>query len=361
LGYFSDVSLDVLPGSSPEQSVVELDVDETTTGSFQFGFGYSTFDQGSVTIGIQENNFLGTGRGARANASLSGQSTNIRLGVTEPYLFDRNLLGSFDVFTEENEYSDVEIKQSGFDLGLGFSAFGDFRHRIGYRFADTESTVTTTTALSTSGDEGALRLSELSYSLTQDKRDSRIDPTEGYMWQITESFAGLGGEVRYLKSQVRGQYLYPVLFKRVVFGVDAGAGFIEGLGRNVSRSSRFYIGGRQIRGFESAGIGPRDLGDRSAVGGNKFYTASANVISDLGLDRDLGVRWTVFTDHGALWDTDYPTGVQGADDKSLRSSVGYGILWDTALGPMSFLWAYPVTKKDYDVTRTFQFKFGGRF
>jgi len=361
LGFFSNVSVDVLPGSSPEQSVVDVNVEETTTGSFQIGFGYSTFDKGSVALGISENNFLGTGRGARGSFSVSGLRTSLRLGITEPYLFDRNLLGSADFIKSEDDYNNVKIEKTGFELGAGFEAFNDYRHFISYGLSENKSTTSSSSAQSTSGDEGTLVLSEISYSISQDKRDNRIDPREGYMWRLTEAVAGIGGDTQYLKTQVEGQYLHPLLFKRAVIGVSGQIGIIDGLGEKVPRSSRFVIGGRSVRGFDSAGIGPRDAGDNSAVGGNKFYTASVNLTSDLGLDQDLGLRWTIFADAGSVWETDYPTGVTGADDESIRTSLGYGLLWDTAVGPLSFMWAFPVSEKSYDKTRTFQFSFGGRF
>ena len=361
LGYFSNVSIDVLPGSSSEQSIVDVDVDETTTGSFEIGFGYSTFEQGSLTIGIRENNFLGTGRGARANLSISDKNTQIRAGFTEPYLFERNLLGSIDAFKIESKYSDVTIEKVGLELAAGFRTFGDYRHRLGYVLAENKTDTASSDSTSVSGDEGTQVTSEVSYTLTRDKRDNRIDPRDGYMWRISETVSGLGGDVQYLKSEVRGQYFYPILFKRAVIGVEGSAGLIDGLGEKVARSSRFVIGGRQVRGFDYSGLGPRDSGDDSAVGGNKFYTASLNLVSDLGIDQDLGLRWTVFTDMGALWDTDYPDGVIGADDDMVRQSFGYGLLWDTAIGPMSFMWAYPIDEKSYDKTKRFQFSFGGRF
>jgi outer membrane protein insertion porin family len=361
LGFFKNVSVDVLPGSSPEQSVVDVNVEETTTGSFQIGFGYSTFNKGSVALGITENNFLGTGRGARGSFSVSGQRTSLRLGVTEPYLFDQNLLGSADFINTEDDFNNIKIEKTGIELGVGFQAANDFRHRFNYELSQNKTTTSSTTAQSTSGNEGNLLLSEFSYSVTQDKRDNRIDPREGYMWRVTESVAGIGGDIQYLKSQVEGQYLHPLLFKRAVIGVSGQVGIIDGFGEKVPRSSRFLIGGRSVRGFDNNGIGPRDAGDDSAVGGNKFYTTSVNLTSDLGLDQDLGLRWTIFADAGSVWDTDYPTGVTGADDESIRSSLGYGLLWDTAIGPLSFMWAFPVNEKSYDKTRTFQFSFGGRF
>lgn len=361
LGYFSKVSVNVQPGSSQDQSIIEMNVEETSTGTFAIGFGYSTFDQGSLSIGIDENNFLGTGKGARASLSISGKKTNFRAGITEPHLFDRNLLGSFDFFKDESEVDDVTTEKGGFDFGFGFSAANNYRHRLGYLLAETSTRTTSTTSLSTSGDEGTQLISEVSYTLTKDTRDNRIDPRKGYLLRGSQSLAGLGGDVTYSRSVLRGQYLQPFFFERLVVGLDGEFGIIDGLGEKVTRSNRFQIGGRKLRGFSGSGVGPRDIGDDSAVGGNRYYLASINLTSDVGFDKDLGLRWTAFTDFGSLWGTDYPTNVRGAEDSSLRISFGYGLLWDTAVGPMSFIWAFPLEKKSYDKTKVFQFSFGGRF
>ena len=361
LGYFSNVEVDVLPGSDSQQSVVDILVAEQSTGSFKVGVGYSTLDEAKATLGIEENNFLGTGRSVSANLSVSGLDTNFRAGIVEPYLFNRNLTGSAAVFVDEEEFSDITLREQGIDLGVGFGAENNFRHRIGYRLAQTQTTSSSTTATSISGDEEAQLISEVDYRITQDHRDSRINPRDGYLWSASAGLAGLGGDAQYLRTTLNGQYLKPFLFRRVVFGVEGEIGFIHGLSQKVSRSERFVIGGRKVRGFDSTGIGPRDTGDSSAVGGNRYYVASVNMITDYGLDPDLGLQWTLFADAGSLWDTDYPVGVTGADDNTLRASIGYGLLWDTAIGPLTFFWSIPVSHEDYDRTESFQFSFGGRF
>ena len=363
LGYFSDVEFNVLPGSRAEQSVIDVAVEERSTGNFNIGLGYSTFDKTELTFGIIERNFLGTGRGVRANASLSGGGNEYRLGITEPYFLDRDLFGSFDIFKQETEYTSVEIERQGAEVNFGFSAADNYRHGVGYLLADVETrtTSTSTRPRSISGDEGSKLISEVSYTLTKDTRDSRIDPRNGYLLRARNSLAGLGGDLSYVKTVLRGQYLQPVLFSRLVIGLDSEFGYVDGLNERVARSSRFLLGGRKVRGFASAGIGPRDSGDDSAVGGNQYYTASLNFTSDLGLNKDLGMRWTLFADAGSVWGTDYPENVIGPENNSLRSSVGYGIFWDTVVGPMSFIWAHALEKEDYDETRIFQFSFGGRF
>jgi outer membrane protein insertion porin family len=83
-------------------------------------------------------------------------------------------------------------------------------------------------------------------------------------------------------------------------------------------------------------------------------------VSTAGLSKDLGLRWTVFSDVGSVWGTDYPAGVQGADDSSLRTSLGFGLLWDTAIGPLSFYWADAISKESYDGLKRFQFAIGTR-
>lgn len=361
LGYFSNVTSRVLPGSTSDQSIIEVAVEEQATGNFSLGFGYSSVDEGSVQVGIEESNFLGSGRGVRANIAVSGSKSNFRLGITEPYLWERNLRGSLDIFRDEETYSDVTLEKQGLDTSIGFSANNDYYHRYGFSLAETQTTTTSSTATSTSGDEGAQLVSEIGYTIQQDKRDSRYDPRDGYYWLLSNNFAGIGGDVQYIKTTMEAQYFLPFNFKRFVVGIGGEIGVIDGLGENVSRSNRFVIGGKKIRGFDGDGIGPRDTGDDSVVGGNQYYAGTLNIISNYGLDPDLGLRWTVFYDFGSLWGTDYPTGVTGADDNDLRSSLGYGFFWDTAIGPLSFFWSIPLTEQSYDKTQEFQFSIGGRF
>jgi outer membrane protein insertion porin family len=137
-------------------------------------------------------------------------------------------------------------------------------------------------------------------------------------------------------------------------------GHVSGLGDDVTQSNRFLLGGNKVRGFDGSGIGPRDSSSDGAVGGNQYYAGSFDVISNAGLNPDLGMRWTLFADYGSAWGTDFPTGVDGAEDDSMRQSIGFGILWDTAIGPLSFYWADPISKQPYDDLREFQFTIGTR-
>ena len=191
--------------------------------------------------------------------------------------------------------------------------------------------------------------------------DNRYDPTEGSLFEITEEYSGLGGDVNFLKTRLRTSYYKPFSFRRFVLGVRGELGYVDGLGDKISQSTRFTLGGRQLRGFDAGGVGPRDNGSGSAVGGNKVYSGSVEIISNLGLSDDLGVRWTVFSDFGSVWDTDYPDGVTKPNDNAMRQTLGMGLLWDTALGPLTFFWADPLSQESHDKTKRFQFNIGTRF
>jgi outer membrane protein insertion porin family len=361
LGFFRDVSVKSKPGSTPEQSVIEVGVEEQSTGNLAVGIGYSSIDQSSFSFGIDEKNFLGTGRAIGFSSVISSKKSDFDVSISEPFFLGRNLSASASVYQNKVKGTSVTIERRGFGVGFGFRAANSVYHNLTYNLAESETDTTDTTAASSTGEDGLKLLSSaVGYRLGIEKRDNRFDPTEGYFAEIAETYSGLGGDVTFLKSVVKGAYYVPISFERFVLGARAEAGVVNGLGENITQSNRFLLGGNKIRGFDGSGIGPRDSSSNAAVGGNQYYAGSFEIISDAGLNPDLGMRWTFYADYGSVWGTDYPTGVDGADDDSMRQSIGFGILWDTAIGPLSFYWADPISKQSYDALREFQFTIGTR-
>ena len=185
------------------------------------------------------------------------------------------------------------------------------------QYFDCKSTNTSTSATSVTGENGkSLLKSAVSYTLGKDTRDNRFDPTEGYFTEILETFSGLGGDVNFLRSNLRGGYYKPYLFKSLVLGVKGRLGHISGLGDDVTQSERFSWWPRctWLRLLNS--IGPRDAGD-GAVSGNNIYSGTVEIVSNLGVTKDAGVRWTVFSDFGSVWATDFPSGVTKPDEQAM--------------------------------------------
>ena len=361
LGFFSEVKVRNLVGSSEEQTITELTVEEQSTGELSIGLGYSSLEQTSFAFGIDERNFVGTGRSLSIQLDYSQKRSNFRLGVAEPYIFGRNLIGRAGLFNERVTQDTVSINKTGFDFGISFKAAQDYYHKVGYELSQSKTTENSTNASSITGENGAQILtSAASYVVGQDRLNNRFDPSDGTLLELRQELAGIGGDAKFYKLTGRAAYYRPVNFNTFVLGVKGRAGQVFGLGEKVTQSQRFFLGGRDLRGFGLGGIGPRDTGSNAAIGGNSLVTGSFEVVSHLGISKDLNMRWTVYSDFGSVWGTDYPSGVTGANDKSMRSSVGIGLLWDTVLGPLSFYWANPVSKKSYDKTKTFQFTVGTR-
>ena len=281
--------------------------------------------------------------------------------MTQPYLFGRDLTGSIDVFKSKSTENSTSANRTGVDLGARFGAANDVYHRVTYGISSSKITNTSTVATSVTGENGkSLLKSAVSYTIGRDTRDNRYDPTEGFFTEISETFAGVGGDTNFLRSNLRGGFYKPYLFKSLVLGVKGRLGYISGLGDDVTQSERFFLGGQDVRGFGSNGIGPRDTGSGGAVGGNKVYSGTVEIVSNLGVTKDAGVRWTVFSDFGSVWATDFPSGVTKPNEQNMRSSLGFGILWNTVIGPLSFYWAKPLAEQSHDNTKTFQFSIGTR-
>ena len=202
--------------------------------------------------------------------------------------------------------------------------------------------------------------SSLGHSLIYDVRDSRFDPTDGYFARFDQDVAGFGGNARYLKHEATGTYYHPIS-ENLVGSLSASVGNIIGfLGEDVRLDERFFIGGRSLRGFAEAGIGPRDVATDDPLGGNTFVTGKAELSFPIDLISGFDLRGVLFGDVGTLTDIDI-SGANLRDEASLRSSLGFGISFNSPMGPIRMDWAVPLQKESFDQTEIFQFNFGTRF
>ncbi len=363
LGYFKSVNVDILKTETPGVVDIEIKVVEDLTGSFSFGIGYDSVEKTSFTIGLDEKNFLGKGLKTRILIQSSQKSTKYNIGITEPFFQDTPLALSGDIFDQEKEVGDKDIEKQGFDIGFGFNYY-DYRNRFGYRYVSSKTTTDDTfTGTSISGEEGIeIETSLLNYSISSNDTDSFLNPTEGVKKSLKMSMAGVGGDAKFLKTEASFKQFIPFNYGDYVFSYGTKLGTITSLDdEKVTSSNRFYFNSNSVRGFDSNGIGPRDNGNDNSVGGNNFYTGQVEVKSRKLIPGDLGIDISVFSDIGSLWDTDYPTNVKGVNDSSPRASAGVAIYWNTAVGPLSFIWGWPIIEENYDKDNNFKFTIGTSF
>lgn len=365
LGYFETVTVKTEQGSAPDKRVLDVEVAEKSTGELSVGAGFSTSDGPLADFRIRERNLLGKGQDLLFAATIAGERTEFDVSFTEPYFLDRDLSAGFGVFhttrdlQDESSYSQ---RKTGGSLNMGYPLSEKWRQSLQYRMERNDITdVQAGASRYIIDQEGKRTTSAVSQMLTYDDRDSKLFPTEGlYSWLNTE-YAGLGGDAEYVSGKLGSNYYMPFWDGDVVFNVLGEVGAIGATSGNVEINERFFLGGTTLRGFESAGIGPRDISTDDALGGNLFYRGSVEAAFPIGLPEELGIKGHAFTDFGSLWDLDVASDPNVVDSNSIRAAAGLGISWRSPMGPVRVDVATPYSKEDYDTKENFRFSFGTRF
>ena len=462
LNFFKNVKISNEPGSAPDRVVINVDVEEQSTGDFSVMGGYSTADGFMGQVSVSERNLMGTGRYAKASGTLGQYIRGIELGFVEPYFFDQRVSAGIDLYARDtlsSPYLSYGTATYGTNLKAGVPLREDLSFQGRYSIywsqinlvsslndcnnvnPNMSTTFPTINAINAAGGSvnaaypgytnavaggaqsncliaapnlgggqlnvaslpvreelaaGGYLTSMVGYGLTYNTLDNNKRPTSGLLLSFGQDIAGLGGNARYLRTVVDFRTYYEVVSDLVgvmhlqggdMFGLSKGP---NGESNYVRMLDDFKVGPNVVRGFQPAGIGPRDItpgtsGD--ALGGTYYWGASLEVQYPFYfLPKDSGFRGAVFVDSGAEWgykgETSWPangevnglittsTGtqflcgncaMQFADSAAPRLSVGASLIWDSPFGPLRFDFAYPILKQAYDRTQWFQFGGGTRF
>ena len=363
LGFFEKVEISNLPGTTPDKTIVNVSVQEKSTGEISFGAGFSSTSGFLGDIGIRERNLLGKGQDLFLRIQAAQRASEIEIKFTEPYFLERKLSAGFDIFRFSRDLqteASFEKRSTGLGFRMGYGISDLLTQNLAYKLSKNEvKDVKEDASFAIKEQEGSSVTSSIAQTLTYDTRDSRFDPTEGFFARWTADLAGLGGSVRYLRNRVRAVQFYP--FPETIVGsLSGGGGYIYGIDDDVRLVDRFFLGGTNLRGFKNFGVSPRDLDTDDALGGNWFYNASAEMSFPLGLPDEFGIRGRLFSDLGSIGDVD-AIGGNVTDVASLRASVGVGFSWRSPVGPVSIDFAKAVLKEDFDKLEFVRFNFGTRF
>jgi outer membrane protein insertion porin family len=391
LGLFKAVEIKRRPGSAEDRVILDVNVTEQPTGEISFGAGYSSQEGVIGDIGFTERNFMGKGQFLRLKLGGSLERMQVDLSFTEPRFLDRDLSAGFDLFyriTQKTDYQPYDHTRAGGSLRLGMPLSEYLWLNTNYTLAYDEIS-----NVDLSGPRIASRAirdllapgatsadywtSSVGTSVTYDKRNHPKNPTSGYYLQGGVDFAGVGGDVQYVKLQGEARFYYPITEKITFVGRVAGGHIAGWGGEEVRLLDAFYKGGETIRGFDRLGIGARDLNTQDSLGGETYYVGTAEVRFPLPLIPDeIGLSGAVFVDAGSLFGisnsikalngTPDPT-LPGnpitriSDGGGLRVSAGFGILWNSPLGPLRADLGWALMKEDFDKEQVFRFGASTRF
>jgi len=442
LDFFKTVKITTEPGSSSDRVILNVDLEEKSTGDFSVSGGYSTTDGALAEVSVSERNFLGRGLFAKASVTYGQYARGYSLSFVEPYLLDYRVALGLDLYQREqlaNTYIAYGTKTFGFAPRLGFQLREDLSLQLRYSIYRQEITLPAALqncnndpnspsffpspayANANPNDTNAAHIvaannglgcyvdgeaslpvrkelaggptwtSALGYTLTYNTLDNNRNPTDGLLLDFKQDFAGVGGDVTYLKTAFDGKYYTP-LVADIVGLVHLQGGILNKIGNNEIRMlDHFQMGPNLVRGFAPNGIGPRDLnpfGTMDAIGGTKYWGASLELQMPFWfLPKEVGLKGAVYADAGGLYDYQGPTtwsvtneltttsnsnctpssvnpvragtctGLVYDNGNVVRSSVGVGLIWASPFGPLRFDYAIPLTKGKND--RTQEFRFGG--
>ncbi|MDP6706124.1 MAG: outer membrane protein assembly factor BamA [Alphaproteobacteria bacterium] len=363
LGFFDRVEMTQEPGTRPDRVVVNMDVQERSTGELSFGAGVSSSEALIGDITLRERNLLGRGQDLKLRLRASFKRQLIDLSFTEPYFLDRDLAAGFDVYRMQinlQSRSSFDQQLTGGRLRTSYAITERLRQSVHYTIEeDVINDIDSGASVFIRAERGDRVTSAVGTTFTYSTLDDRFLPTTGYRLSGGPELGGLGGDVRYLQNTGRAVYYHPFT-EELVGSLGFNAGYITGLSDDVGIRNRFFIGGETFRGFESGGIGPRDSATSDSLGGNAYYVGTAELRFPLAFIREFGVLGRVFTEAGSLWsiDVDGPTLL---DSSFPRMSAGAGLSWRSPFGPIRIDLAHPIVKEDYDERELFRFSFGTRF
>lgn len=370
LAYFQEnFEVTQTEGSAPDRIILEANIEERPTGELQFSAGFSSIEQFILAGSIRQRNFRGRGQTIGLSVNYSQFSRSAQISFSDPYIFDRNISGGIDIyrrdfnsfnFTGNQRNTTFEQATTGFSMRAGvplteyMSLVGSYT--LNYEdvsldenlfFSDVNGDGTLECDPLRAGrflcDAIGTRLSSIvGLSLNYNSLNSRVRPTRGRTVSLSGEFAGLGGDVRYIRFRGRGQQFWNVGNSGFIFSILAEGGTIIPLQErpgagvdDVLLTDRFFLGEPQFRGFAIRGVGPRILTQTSqldgtgrpildangnitfftdrnqvrddAIGGRNYYLGRAELEIPLGTGaRELGLRPSIWADIGALWGVEQP-------------------------------------------------------
>ena len=359
LNFFDTVELNEERVETSDKINLNINVVEKNTGSATLGAGYGSQNGSTLTAGITESNFLGKGQKVKLSASLASTQTLYDISITEPYFNNKNLSVRTDLYSKFNDPANVkyETETVGLGLSLGFPLSNKNRITTKYSLLTSK---TSADADATSYEQllsGTNTVSIFGYVLSLDKRNSPYKPTNGSIFTIEQNIAGIGGTSSYVQNKITYK-IYKKLSKSFTGAIKSELGAINGYGGKYAPvDSQYNIGGKNLRGFKYGKVGPQL--NSSFTGGNYYYVITTETNFDLPID-EYDISSSLFLDVGSVWGLDDRYGA--IDDKhKLRASIGLNLNWDSAIGPINFIFSEPFMSEKNDTTDKFSFDIGYNF
>ena len=344
LDFFEDIKVDTSKGSADDKMVLKIDVTEKSTGAFSFGAGYGNMEKLYGVISIAERNLFGRGQKLELKGTLGSKTQNINLSFTEPYIYDIPLSGTINFYNWKYNYDAYEKDSFGSGLTLSYPLLDFTRGSISYIYDLANiSNISSDAPQSIKDLKGENVKSSVTSSLRFDSRNDTFVPTQGSSHSFSLEFAGLGGDIGFMKYIGETAWYFP-LFWEFVLAPHAKGGYVNKTRtKKLPDYEKFYLGGiGSLRGFERDDLAPRD-NDNNSIGGDRFV--QFNLDLTFPIVKDQGVFGGLFFDTGRVYGDNESIELDPSD---LRQSAGLGLRWMSPMGPVRLEYGFILDKEDSD-------------
>ena len=356
LNYFSDTDVNAREGARPDQVVVDVNVEEKTTGSLTFGASYSTNSGVGISVGFSERNFLGRGQELTAAIAASENNVNYNFSFVEPAFLGRDVAFGLDfaLLETNDDFSQFDTVDGVFRPSLTFPVSENGRLSVYYQagYQDISNYVGQSGILTAESNLGEQWTSSVGYNYTFDTRRGGLDPNTGVLLSFGQRFAGVGGDRDYIETSARLVAQTMVLNEEVTLRATLEAGSLHFFNGQSSRAVERYSN-QIMRGFEPNGIGPIEGNEH--LGGDNYAVAKFEAEFPLGLPDEYGISGGAFYDIGGIWGVDATNATGPVRSRKFkdRHVAGVSLFWESPFGPLRFNWSKALQKEPGDVDQAF--------
>ncbi len=368
LGYFEEVNVETpaVPGTS-DQVDVDFSVKEKSSGSFMAGLGFSQTQGIVLNLGLNQQNFLGSGNSVGLNFNNSDVNRSYAFNYDNPYWSIDGVSRGFDIYYREVDAQSANITDYSTDGGGAGVRFGipikEYqRVNVGLAGEYTKLNI----GNNASQEVRSFRNKEgekynnavLTANWRRDSRNRAIFPDRGLLTRLGGEATTPGSELLYYKLSLKQQIYLPVS-KWLTLLLKGELGYGDGYGStdDLPFFENYFAGGiRSVRGYKDNTLGPRDSKD-DPFGGDTKIVGNAELILPAPFFEDYkSLRLSLFYDIGNVYGAN-----EDIDADAARMSTGIAASWLSPLGALTFSLAYPINDKTEDDTQAFQFTFGTLF
>ena len=358
--YITDIKYEINDLDNNAADISFTIEEQKKTGNLLFAGTFNSDTQLGFTLGIEDKNFAGSGNIIDANFNINSENVKFDLNYTQFPLNNPFLSNTYTIYNQENDYTNsfgYKALKQGIGYSINFSDNSEIKYGVGvsYEYGKGHS-AKDTSVVAINDNIGDFENILLKFNAIKDTTNDIFSPNKGHYNRLSfflspteisddPFFKLIYTNKNYLKFKDSENYIF----------INNNFGYAESFNSKLKTINSFSLGGNNFKGFDFRGVGP--ISNNIYLGGNQFFTSTIGYGSSFLFDEKDNINIKTFLSTGSIWNSDYTND----NEFELRTSIGISFDFITAIGPISFSYATPISKNENDKERQFAFTIGTSF